>query len=98
VISTNGEFHFTQSKNTASNQLILEIPNSILDKKASRPLLLKDFKGGIGAVSTYYTAANQTTRVVLELRPGAPEVLIQPELNSLLCGHNGICDSNRSSC
>ncbi len=84
VISTNGEFHFTQSKNTASNQLILEIPNSILDKKASRPLLLKDFKGGIGAVSTYYTAANQTTRVVLELRPGAPEVLIQPELNSLL--------------
>tara|TARA_B110001454_G_scaffold219196_1_gene251402 strand:+ start:15032 stop:17095 length:2064 start_codon:yes stop_codon:yes gene_type:complete len=84
VISTNGEFHFTQSKNTANNQLIIEIPNSILDKKASRPLLLKDFKGGIGAVSSYYTASNQTTRIVLELRPGAPEILIQPELNSLL--------------
>lgn len=84
VISTSGEFQFTQAKNAAGNQLIIEIPNSILDKKASRPLLLKDFKGGIGAVSTYYSASNQTTRVVLELRPGAPEILIQPELNSLL--------------
>lgn len=84
VISTTGEFHFTQSKSSSGNQLILEIPNSTLDKKASRPLLLKDFKGGIGAVSTYYSASNQTTRVVLELRPGAPEILIQPEMNSLL--------------
>jgi type IV pilus assembly protein PilQ len=84
LISTNGEFRFTQSKNTAGNQLIIEIPNSVLDKKASRPLLLKDFKGGIGAVSTYYSAGNKTTRVVLELRPGAPEILIQPELNALL--------------
>lgn len=84
VVSTSGEFQFTQSKNSANNQLIIEIPNSTLDKKASRPLLLKDFKGGIGAVSTYYSAPNQTTRIVLELRPGAPDVLIQPELNSLL--------------
>ncbi|MBL7556877.1 MAG: type IV pilus secretin PilQ [Bdellovibrionaceae bacterium] len=84
VVSTSGEFQFTQSKNSANNQLIIEIPNSTLDKKASRPLLLKDFKGGIGAVSTYYSASNQTTRIVLELRPGAPEILIQPELNSLL--------------
>lgn len=84
VISTSGEFQFTQSKNSANNQLIIEIPNSTLEKKASRPLLLKDFKGGIGAVSTYYSASNQTTRIVLELRPGAPEILVQPELNSLL--------------
>lgn len=84
VVSTSGEFQFTQTKNAANNQLIIEIPNSTLEKKASRPLLLKDFKGGIGAVSTYYSASNQTTRIVLELRPGAPEILIQPELNSLL--------------
>lgn len=84
VVSTNGEFRYNQSKNSEKNQLIIEIPNSTLDKKASRPLLLKDFKGGIGAVSAYYSASNQTTRIVLELRDGAPEVLLQPELNSLL--------------
>jgi type IV pilus assembly protein PilQ len=84
VVSTSGEFTFNQSKNSEKNQLIIEIPNSVLDKKASRPLLLKDFKGGIGAVSTYYSANNQTTRIVLELREGAPEVLLQPETNSLL--------------
>ncbi len=84
VISTSGDFKFNQTKNTANRQLIIEIPNSTLDKKASRPLLLKDFKGGIGAVSTYYSASNQTTRVILELRQGAPEVLVQPEMNSLL--------------
>lgn len=84
VISTSGEFRYNQSRNTANNQLIIEIPNSVLDKKASRPLLLKDFKGGIGAVSTYYSANNQTTRVVLELRDGTPDVLLQPEQNSLL--------------
>jgi type IV pilus assembly protein PilQ len=84
VVSTNGEFRYNQSKNSDKNQLVIEIPNSTLDKKASRPLLLKDFKGGIGAVSTYYSASNQTTRIILELRDGGPEVLIQPELNSLL--------------
>ncbi|MBL7545507.1 MAG: type IV pilus secretin PilQ [Bdellovibrionaceae bacterium] len=84
VISTSGEFKYNQSRNSSSNQLIIEIPNSTLDKKASRPLLLKDFKGGIGAVSTYYSSSNQTTRIVLELRENAPEILLQPELNSLL--------------
>lgn len=83
VISTSGEFKYNQSRND-NNQLVIEIPNSTLDKKASRPLLLKDFKGGIGAVSTYYSAGNQTTRIVLELRDGAPELLVQPESNSLL--------------
>lgn len=84
VISTSGEFQYTQSRSQSGKQLIIEIPNSTLEKKASRPLLLKDFKGGIGAVSTYYSVSNQTTRIVLELRGGAPEVLLQPELNSLL--------------
>lgn len=84
VISTSGEFKYTQMRNETNKQLVIEIPNSVLEKKASRPLLLKDFKGGIGAVSTYYSANNQTTRIVIELRDGAPDLLLQPEMNSLL--------------
>lgn len=75
---------FSNESPSGNKQLVLEFYDTKLEKKASRPLYLKDFKGSIGAISSYYDNSKNSTRVVLELRGNAPNYLVQPEQNSVL--------------
>ena len=85
VIDADGPLTYTTRMNTQSGQFVIDIPNSILSKKLTRPLITKDFvAGGIGSVDAYQTKGTQTSRVVVHLKPGSSEPIVQAEGNSIL--------------
>jgi type IV pilus assembly protein PilQ len=75
---------FVTRKNANTNQFIVEIPNSKLSKKASRPLNTRDIQGGIGAIDPYQNPGSTTSRIVLQLREGAADPVVQSEGNVLM--------------
>lgn len=75
---------FTTRHNSATNQLVVEIQNSVVPSKLKRSLNTKDMASSIGSVDIYQKANSKVARFVVQLRPGAEEPLIQPEGNSLL--------------
>jgi type IV pilus assembly protein PilQ len=84
VIQADSPLAFTTRLNAQSGQFVLDIPNSQLAKKLTRPLITKDFAGSIGSVDAYQDRGSTTARVVVHLRPGATEPVVQAEGNSLL--------------
>lgn len=75
---------FTTRHNSTTNQLVVEIQNSVVPSKLKRSLNTKDMASSIGSVDIYQKANSKVARFVVQLRPGAEEPLIQPEGNSLL--------------
>lgn len=84
VVEGDGPMHFDTRLNPDTNQFVIEIPSSKLPTKLTRPLNTRDFGGNVGAVNAYQNANSGTTRIVVQLRPGAPEPVVQAEGNSLL--------------
>ncbi len=84
VIEGDGPLQFTTRTNSATNQFIINVPNAFLTKKALMPLNTKDFSGSVGAVDTYNDNATNSARILVQLRDGAIEPLVQSEGNSLL--------------
>lgn len=84
VIESNGPITYTTRANQDLKQYIIEIPNSILPKKLKRTLNTKDIKGAIGAIDAYQSAGSTTSRIVIQMREGFSEPVVQQEGNSLL--------------
>lgn len=83
-ISANQPLQYTTRMNSATNQLVVEIENSVVPAKLKRSLNTKDMASSIGSVDIYQNAGSNVARFVVQLRPGAEEPFIQSEGNSLL--------------
>lgn len=84
VIDGDGPINFTTRKNEANNQFIIEVSNSFLPGKLKRPLLTKDFATVFGAIESYQNPGSSTSRIVIQLKPGVSDPVVQAEGNSLL--------------
>ncbi len=84
VINSSQPLQFTTRLNSATNQLVVEVQNSVIPKKLKRTLNTKDMASSIGSVDIYQKPNSKVSRFVVQLRPGSSEPLVQPEGNSLL--------------
>jgi len=84
VINSTEPLQFTTRMNPATHQLVVEVQNSVIPKKLKRSLNTKDMASSIGSVDIYQKANSNVSRFVVQLRPGSPEPLVQPEGTSLL--------------
>ena len=84
VINSTQPLQFTTRLNSATNQLVVEVQNSVIPNKLKRSLNTKDMASSIGSVDIYQKPKSKVARFVVQLRPGSPEPLVQPEGNSLL--------------
>lgn len=84
VIESNGPITYTTRTNQDLKQYVIEIPNTLLPKKLKRTLNTKDIKGAVGAIDAYQTAGSNVSRIVIQMRDGFSEPLVQQEGNSLL--------------
>jgi type IV pilus assembly protein PilQ len=84
AIEADGPLNYSTRVNPSTNQFIVEIQNSVLSRKAKRPLNTKDFPGGIGSIDPYQAPGSTVSRIVIQLRPGAQEPVLQAEGNALL--------------
>lgn len=75
---------FTTRLNSATNQLVVEVQNSVVPSKLKRSLNTKDMASSIGSVDIYQKTNSKVSRFVVQLRPGSEEPLVQPEGNSLI--------------
>ncbi|OFZ30351.1 MAG: hypothetical protein A2622_08035 [Bdellovibrionales bacterium RIFCSPHIGHO2_01_FULL_40_29] len=89
VINSTQPIQFTTRMNSATNQLVVEVQNSIVPSKLKRSLNTKDMASSIGSVDIYQKSKSKVARFVIQLRPGSPEPLVQPEGNSLLIVGSG---------
>lgn len=89
VIEGDGPLAYNARRNPEMNQYIIEIPNSNLPARLQRPLNTRDMQGIIGAIDPYQTQGSTTARIVLQLREGATDPLVQVEGNSLLVVASG---------
>lgn len=84
IVDADGPVEYTTRKNEANNQLVIEIPNSKLPKKLKRPFNTRDMAGLFGSIDAYQNEGSTTSRIVLQLRDGVSEPVVQNEGNSLL--------------
>ena len=84
VIEGDGPINYTTRKNASNNQYIIEISNSFLPNKLKRPMITKDFASMFGAVDAYQNPGSSTSRIVIQLREGVADPIVQLEGNSLL--------------
>lgn len=83
VIEATGPLEFNKRMNPETQQFVIEIPNSKLPRKLKRPFNTRDFAGTIGSIDAYQGRNSTTSRIVVQLRPGSPEPVIQAEGNNL---------------
>ncbi|AGH94977.1 type IV pilus secretin PilQ [Pseudobdellovibrio exovorus] len=83
-IGADQPLQYTTRMNSATNQLVVEVENSVIPNKLKRSLNTKDMASSIGSVDIYQNAGSNVARFVVQLRPGAEEPFIQTEGNSLL--------------
>lgn len=84
VVEADGPMTFQTRTNAETGQFIIEIPGAKLPQKLKRPFNTKDMKGGIGSIDSYQNKGSSTARIVVQLRQGASEPVVQAEGNSLL--------------
>jgi type IV pilus assembly protein PilQ len=82
IIQANGPLKFNQKLNPQTNQLIIELHNAQLPKKLQRPFNTKDFPGQIGYIDAYQMKG-ASPRIIVQLREGASEPIVQNEGNAL---------------
>ena len=88
VVEADGPMTYSTRMSTGTGQYIIDIPNSILPKKLTRSMVTKDFEGMIGAIDAYQASGSNVSRIVVHLKPGAPEPVIQTEGSTLLVVEN----------
>lgn len=84
VIDADGPLNYTTRTNPETNQFVIEITDAKLPNSLKRPFNTKDITGSIGAIDAYQNAGSTTARIVVQMREGTSEPMVQPEGNSLL--------------
>lgn len=84
LIEADRPIEYKTRTNPELRQMVIEIPDAILPKKLQRPLNTKDIQGTIGAIDPYQNSGSNVARFVIQLRPGAPDPVIQQEGNAVM--------------
>jgi type IV pilus assembly protein PilQ len=84
VIEADGPMTYSTRMSASSGQFVIDIPNSLLPKKLTHPLVTKDFEGMIGSIEAYQGKGSNVSRVVVHMQEGAAEPVVQSEGSSLL--------------
>jgi type IV pilus assembly protein PilQ len=84
LIESSAPLDFQTKTNPENSQVIIEVMNALLPNRLKRPFPLRDMPGGLGSVDAYQTVGSSTARIVVQLKSGAPEPVIQAEGNSIL--------------
>lgn len=79
VIEADAALEFSQRLNPATNQFVIEIPNAKLPRKLRRTLNTRDIEGSIGSIDAYQSKNGTTAKIVVQLRAGAHEPVVQAE-------------------
>jgi len=83
IIQATGPIEFSQKLNPQTNQVVIELINATLPRKLRRPFNTKDFPGQIGYIDAYQMKGANAPRIVIQLRAGASEPVIQSEGSAL---------------
>lgn len=83
IIQATGPLEYSQRLNAETNQLVIELSNASLPRHLQRPFNTKDFPGQIGFIDAYQLKGAPAPRIVVQLREGAAEPVIQSESNAL---------------
>lgn len=97
VIDADGPLTYNTRLNPDTNQFVIEIPEANLPAKLKRPFNTKDMSGSIGSIDAYQNKGSKLARIVVQLRSGANEPVVQAEGNSLLVVSNGMTGTMTSS-
>lgn len=97
VIDADGPLTYNTRLNSETNQFVIEIPDANLPAKLKRPFNTKDMSGSIGSIDAYQNKGSKLARVVVQLRGGANEPVVQSEGNSLLVVASGAAPSDVAS-
>lgn len=89
LIEATGPIEYETRKNENLNQFIIEIKNSRLPQRLARPLNTKEMVGSIGSIDAYQNNDSTVTRLVIQLREGATDPVVQLEGNRLLVVGDG---------
>jgi type IV pilus assembly protein PilQ len=84
VIQGNVPLSYTTRTNLQQKQFIIEVENAHLQDKLKHPFNTRDFSGAVGAIDAYQSVGTNTARIVIQLRDGVQEPIVQQEQNSLL--------------
>lgn len=89
VVEATGPIEYDVRKNESLNQFIVEIKNSNLPQRLARPLNTKEMVGSIGSIDAYQNNDSSLTRLVIQMREGSPDPVVQLEGNRLLVVGDG---------
>lgn len=84
VITGNQPLKYSVRKNRELNQFVVEVKDSILPIRLQRPFFAKDIPGIVGAIQAYQSSSSDLSNIVIQLRAGFPEPLVQADGNKLL--------------
>ncbi|MFP5518666.1 MAG: type IV pilus secretin PilQ [Bdellovibrionia bacterium] len=84
VIDANGPISYTTRFNSDLKQMIIEVDNATLPDRLKRTLNTRDIRGSIGAIDAYQNPGSTRARIVVQLRDGAEEPVVQTAGNSLV--------------
>ncbi|MCB0414198.1 MAG: AMIN domain-containing protein, partial [Bdellovibrionales bacterium] len=69
VVETSMPSQYTTRFNEANNQMILEIPNSTLPNRLTRPIITNEFQNGkFSGVNAYQNPGGNVSRIVVQLK------------------------------
>lgn len=84
VIGGTSPLRYQTRINAGLNQFIIEIPGGIVPARLQRPLVTKDIPGSFGAVQAFSSSSDQPAQIIVQLRPGSAEPMVQAEGKNLL--------------
>ncbi|MFZ4403707.1 MAG: type IV pilus secretin PilQ [Pseudobdellovibrionaceae bacterium] len=89
VLEATGPVQYKTRTNPDTKQFIVEMENVTVPAKFKRTLNTKDIEGAIGSVDIYQNSGGSTARLVLQMREGFSNPMVQQEGNSLLVVSSG---------
>jgi len=95
VIKTDKAVSYSTRKNTKTNQLVIELPNTVIAKKFQRPYDTKEFNSPIGSINAYQ--AQDSGRVVIQLREAVEPGISQSGNIIKIAGSATVSTANEES-
>lgn len=84
LISLDRPAQYTTRLNQETNQFVIEIPGGKLPATLARPFDTRDFNGAVGSINAYQDRGSGATVVVVQLREGVTEPMVQAEGKALV--------------
>ena len=88
IVDADGPLTYTSKMNAGGGTYTIEIPNSKLSRRLSKSLITRDFQGSISSVEASQAPGANVSRLLVHLREGATEPVVQVEGTSLLIVSN----------